>query len=291
MKIAIYGRKLKAKSVSFAKQLYKSLKELNIDFKIDERYYNSFQSILPLGDKVETFNTYNDISDVDFVFSLGGDGTLLDTLALVRNSGIPVVGINFGTLGFLAGIAKEDIEPAIKSLINGTYVIEKRSLIQLESNKPLFNNLNFGLNEFTIQRRDTSSMITIHTYINGELLNSYWADGLIVSTPTGSTGYSLSCGGPIIHPDSDNFVITPVGPHNLNVRPIVVSSDVVISFGVEGRENSFLCTLDSRFESIDSSYHLAVGKADFQIRLVRLNDDSFLNAIRQKLMWGMDQRN
>ncbi|MEM9847197.1 MAG: NAD(+) kinase, partial [Bacteroidota bacterium] len=171
------------------------------------------------------------------------------------------------------------------------YRIDQRKLLLLESNQPLFNDLNFALNDCTILKRDTSSMITIHTYINGSYLNSYWADGLIISTPTGSTGYSLSCGGPIIFPQSGNFVITPVAPHNLNVRPIVISDNSIISFEVEGRANNFLCTLDSRFKPIDSTFQLAVKKCNFVARLVRFTDTGFLNTIREKLVWGVDQRN
>jgi NAD+ kinase len=178
----------------------------------------------------------------------------------------------------------------LEALDAGRYLTDRRSLLQLQSNKHLFD-LNFALNEMTIQRKDNSSMITIHTYLNGELLNSYWADGLIISTPTGSTGYSLSCGGPIIFPTSANFVITPVAPHNLNVRPMIVSDDVVLSFEVEGRSKSFLCTLDSRFQTIDDQTQIAVQKAPFEACFIRFDDNSFLSALRNKLNWGVDQRN
>src|SRR5690606_2152379 len=197
--------------------------------------------------------------------SLGGDGTLLDTLSLVRNSNVPILGINTGRLGFLASTGKEDIEAAVNALRNKTYKEDKRTLIHVDSNKPIFEGANFALNEFSIHKKDTSSMITIHTYINGELLNSYWADGLIIATPTGSTGYSLSCGGPIIFPSSENFVITPIAPHNLNVRPIVVSDQSILSFEIEGRSDSFLCTLDSRYEAVDQTYQLAVRKETFSV--------------------------
>jgi NAD+ kinase len=224
------------------------------------------------------------------MFSLGGDGTLLDTLTFVRHHPILVMGINIGRLGFLADIGKDEIEYAIDSISRGSYVIDRRTLIELESSNNLFGEVNYALNDVTIHKKDTSAMITIHTYINGELLNSYWADGLIISTPTGSTGYSLSCGGPIIMPTSENFVLTPIAPHNLNVRPMVVSDSSVISFEIEGRHEQFFCTLDSRTEPIDSSTQLAVKKSNFTMGLVRLPDHHFLETLRKKLMWGADAR-
>jgi NAD+ kinase len=227
----------------------------------------------------------------EILISLGGDGTILEALTFIKNTQTPILGINFGRLGFLANVGKEQIHQAIDIVARGKYLIDKRSLLELNSNKPLFGNMNFALNEMTIQRKDQSSMITVKTFLNGELLNAYWADGLIISTPTGSTGYSLSCGGPILYPTSGNFVITPVAPHNLNVRPIVVSDDVILSFEVSGRGNSFLCTLDSRFETIDSSYQIAIKKAPFTANLVRLTDMNFISSLKNKLNWGIDQRN
>ncbi len=224
------------------------------------------------------------------MLSVGGDGTILESVTMVKEAGIPILGINFGRLGFLANTGKEQIQEAVHAVVNRNFSVEHRTLLQLESNKPLFDE-NFALNEMTIQRKDQSSMITIHTYLNGEMLNSYWADGLVVSTPTGSTGYNLSCGGPIIHPTANNFIITPVAPHNLNVRPMVVPDSVVLSFEVTGRSDAFLCTLDSRFRSIDSSFQLAVRKASFSAHLVRLSDITFLSALRSKLNWGNDHRN
>jgi len=196
-----------------------------------------------------------------------------------------------GRLGFLASIEKEKIREAISLLKAGRYSLSERTLLHLESNHPLFGDIPFALNDCTLLKRDTSSMIVIHTFINGAYLNSYWADGLIISTPTGSTGYSLSCGGPIIFPNSGNFVITPVAPHNLNVRPIVISDSSVISFEVEGRAENFLCTLDARFETITSEFQLAVRKCDFDIKLIQLHGWSFMHTIREKLMWGTDTRN
>lgn len=228
---------------------------------------------------------------IDFLISLGGDGTILDTVTLVRDKNIPVLGINFGRLGFLASISKEELTMAVDALVNRTYVIGKRTLIHLDADPALFGETPFGLNEFAIHKRDTSPMIKIHTYLNGEFLNSYWADGLIVSTPTGSTGYNMSCGGPIVFPESSSFVITPVAPHNLNVRPIVVPDDNIISFEIEGRSEQFICVLDARREIVDKDVQLAVKKEKFKMNLLLLNENNFLSTLRTKLTWGLDKRN
>jgi NAD+ kinase len=225
------------------------------------------------------------------LLSLGGDGTLLDTITYIGSSNIPIIGINLGRLGFLAAIPENELDSAILSLARGSYTIEKRTLLHLDSSVPLFDGSPFALNEFTLHRKDSSSMIKIHTYLNGEFLNTYWADGLIVATPTGSTGYSLSCGGPVVFPQTSSFVITPVAPHNLNTRSIVVPDDNIISFEVEGRAEHFLCTLDARTETISHGIQLAVKKESFSIGLVRPDEHNFLNTIRQKLYWGIDRRN
>lgn len=291
MRVAIYGRDVKSHDQHYVVQLFDELYDRGIDVTVHEGYFEQLSSFLDPKQEYGLYKGHADLNNVDYLLSLGGDGTLLDTLSLVRDRDLPVLGINFGRLGFLAHTSKQEIKQALDALEQKTYKVDYRTMIHLESNKPLFNGANYALNEFSIHKKDTSAMITIHTYINGELLNSYWADGLIIATPTGSTGYSLSCGGPIIFPTSENFVITPVAPHNLNVRPIVVSNQSVISFEVEGRNESFLCTLDSRYAAIDSSYQLAIRKEDFSVGLIRLNDVNFMNTIRNKLMWGVDQRN
>lgn len=227
---------------------------------------------------------------LDALICVGGDGTLLETLSLVRDSNVPVLGMNTGRLGFLAGMSVTGIEKAIEDIRKGNYTLESRSLLHLETSVPVFD-YNFGLNDFVIHKKETSSMIVVHTYLNGEFLNSYWSDGLIVSTPTGSTGYSLSCGGPIIFPRSDSFVITPIAPHNLNVRPVVVSDNVVISFEIEGRANSYLASLDARSNSISGTVQMAVRKADHALQLIRLEGDNYLDTLRNKLNWGFDRRN
>ena len=228
---------------------------------------------------------------IDTVITLGGDGTILGAASLIGALEIPIFGINLGRLGLLANVDRNMISEALDKVDKGHYRIEKRTMIYLESDPDMFGETNFALNDFTMHKRDTSSMITIHTYVNGDYLNSYWADGIIVATPTGSTGYSLSCGGPIIFPGSNTFVITPVAPHNLNVRPLVISDTSVVSFEIEGRAKNFLCSLDSRYELITAKHQLAVRKCNFVTKLIVLNGQSFLSTIHEKLYWGSDQRN
>jgi NAD+ kinase len=292
MRIAIYGRFLNDGDVPYIQQLFDTLDSRSLPYTIHESFLARIEKKLKLPKEIDTFTTHTDIAGkVDYMFSVGGDGTLLDTITLIRDSEIPIIGINVGRLGFLTSIGKEEIDQAVDAIERSTFVFDQRSLIHLESNIELFGEESFALNEMTIHKKDTSSMITIHTFLNGEHMNSYWADGLIVSTPTGSTGYSLSVGGPVVFPAANNFVIAPVAPHNLNVRPIIVPDDNVISFEIEGRNTNFLCTLDSRYKTIDSSFQLAVRKESFSVKLARLNDSNFLKTLRNKMMWGIDQRN
>ena len=292
MNIAIYGRPVNTNQLTLAESVISLLKKTDCKIRIHAPYLTFLESNLKKKLSLDAFNTNEDIkSDTDFLFSIGGDGTLLDTVFLVKDSNIPIVGINAGRLGFLSSISRENLELAISSLSKGHYSLDARTLLRLEANHPIFEGENIALNEFTIHKKETSSMITIHTYLNGEYLNSYWADGIMISTPTGSTGYSLSCGGPIIVPQSETFVITPIAPHNLNVRPIVVSDKNVISLEVEGRSQHFMATLDSRSVTIDSGFQLAVRKENYTINLVRLNNEDFLNTLRKKLNWGLDTRN
>jgi len=228
---------------------------------------------------------------IDCMISLGGDGTLLDTVTFVKDTGIPVLGINYGRLGFLANIGKEELQSAIEALVNRQFVTDKRTLLHLDANIPLFGDTPYALNEFSLHKKDSSPMIKIHTYLNGELLNTYWADGLIVATPTGSTGYSLSCNGPIVFPDSASFVITAVSPHNLNIRPIIIPDNNIVSFEIEGRTDGFICTLDSRKETVPKEVQIAIKKEEFGINLIRLNENNFLQTLRNKLSWGLDKRN
>lgn len=228
---------------------------------------------------------------VDVILAFGGDGTMLAAISLINEHQVPVMGINLGRLGFLSSIEDKFAAYAVSELAKGNYRYDERTMIRLETNADIFTGCKIALNDFTLHKRDNSSMIIIHTYINGELLNSFWADGLIVATPTGSTGYSLSCGGPIVFPDSNNFIITPVAPHNLSVRPIVVPDTSVISFEIEGRADSYLCTLDSRFEAVTSEHKLTIRKAAVVTRFIQLYNYSFLRTLHDKLTWGKDSRN
>lgn len=292
MHVAVYGRKLKSSAGADVRNFFDLLESKNISYTIYSPFLQHLLKDHGLHLANRSFSDKKEINkDIDFVFSLGGDGTILDAVSWIGEKEIPIVGINFGRLGFLASISISNIENCLNAIVENKHVIEYRNLIQLETNKKLFGESSFALNEFTLQRVETSSMITVHAYLNGQHLNSYWADGLIVATATGSTGYSLSCGGPVIYPNSKNFVITPVAPHNLNVRPMVVPDDVELRLEVEGRSNRFLATLDSRNKTIDSSYELLLRKAPFQALLVRLSSSNFVNAIREKLLWGEDRRN
>lgn len=292
MLVALYNRTFEEQDIPTLQRIVKMLEDHNLSLVIYQAFYERIAPHYAFKNKPRFFTGRFDLpASTDMLFSLGGDGTLLDTVSFVGNSNIPLIGINLGRLGFLAAISEEELEQAILSLVRGSYTIEKRTLLHLDSSLPLFDGSPYALNEFTINRKDSSSMIKIHTFLNGEFLNTYWADGLIVATPTGSTGYSLSCGGPVVFPQTSSLVITPVAPHNLNTRPIVVPDDNVISFEVEGRANQFLCTLDSRTEAITSDVQLAVKKENFTISLVRPDEHNFLKTIRQKLYWGADKRN
>jgi NAD+ kinase len=292
MKVAIYSRVIEYEQQAGVQRLFDELIRQHLQPVIYQPFLEQIGSAFVLPSDIGSFRESSDLDDsIEFLISLGGDGTLLDTVSLVRDKNIPVVGINFGRLGFLASIGKEELATAVTALANRTFVVDKRSLIHLDANRPLFGDVPYGLNEFAIHKTDTSPMIKIHTYLNGEFLNTYWADGLIVATPTGSTGYSLSCGGPVVFPESTSFVITPVAPHNLNVRPIVVPDNNIISFEVEGRAENFICVLDSRKEIVDKQVQLAVRSESFTLSLIRLNENNFLQTLRGKLSWGLDTRN
>lgn len=291
MKIVLHSLSLKAEVFPNVQELFNHLTQHQFEIFATKQFDRQLKIA---GNKSLSYRVLEnpaDMASMDFMISIGGDGTLLDSVCLVGALEIPILGLNTGRLGFLATVASEKIAEAIHDLATENFQIESRSLISLQSSKKLFNGLNFGLNEFTIHKRDTSSMITVHTYIDGKYLNSYWADGLIVSTPTGSTGYSLSCGGPLISPEAKNLVITPVSPHNLNVRPIIVSDESEISFEIEGRTEKFLISLDSRSTSISSEVNLSVRKENFSAKLVKLPHYHFFDTLRQKLNWGFDMRN
>ncbi|QEC50987.1 NAD+ kinase [Anseongella ginsenosidimutans] len=293
MRIAIYGRQFGEHSFPYIQEVLQILEKYDAEVSIYEPFRN-FILEQQIGEAARTgvFSSHEDLPrDASFLLSLGGDGTLLDTVTLIRDSGLPVLGINLGRLGFLASINKIDIEKAIESLFQGEFTFDERSLLQLRTDDQLFGGLNYALNEMTIYRGEDASMIIIHSYLNGEFLNSYWADGLIVATPTGSTAYSLSCGGPIILPGSNNFLITPICPHNLSVRPVVVNDMSELSFEVDSRGCRFQVFMDSRKETVDIGTRLSIRKERFSINLVRLNNESYFGTLRNKLMWGLDTRN
>jgi NAD+ kinase len=292
MKTAVYSRGLDKEQIDMVTLFFGELASKGITAIIWTPFYEQIKTAIPAHLQFELFDHANQLNEtIDCMISLGGDGTMLDTVTLVQDKGIPIMGINFGRLGFLASIGKDDIASAIDSLINRTYVLDERTLIHVDSNIPLFGTVPYGLNEFSIHKQDVSPMIKIHTYLNGEFLNTYWADGLIVATPTGSTGYSLSCNGPIVFPDSGSFVITPVAPHNLNLRPIIIPDNNVISFEVEGRTEQYICALDARREIVPKSVQIAIKKEAFMVNLIRLNENNFLQTLRNKLLWGFDKRN
>ena len=291
MNIGIHGKDFGPEGKDFIQSVFSILEGWNCHVHISSDY-------LPLVERqglklpaYEVFRYKSDLSYLDVMLTLGGDGTLLEAVTYIAGSDVPILGINTGRLGFLATTSKESINEALKCLQDQDYEFDERTLLHLDSNANLFDGLNFSLNDFTILKKDTTSMIVVNTFINGEFLNSYWADGIIVSSPTGSTGYSISCGGPLVLPQSDNFIITPVSPHNLTVRPIVVPDSSELSFTVEGRSNSFLISLDSRIETVDNSIRLTVTKEKFKIRLIKLKENNYFKTLRQKLNWGLDVRN
>ncbi len=292
MKIALFATNFNEDLEAYYMELLGKLNYYNFEVSIYEPFYQILAEKHLIRENTETFIDYNDIkNNFDFLFSVGGDGTLLKTITLIKDSGVPILGFNTGRLGFLSSISKENISESLEDILGGRYQIEKRSLIKIEKPANLFGTDNYALNEITVHKRDSSSMILIHASINNVFLNTYWADGLIISTPTGSTAYSLSCGGPILTPDSNNFVINPIAIHNLTVRPIVVPDTAVIKLKIEGRIDNYLVTLDSNNVVTSSSIELEIKKEDFQINLVQLNGQSFFSTIREKLMWGWDKRN
>lgn len=290
-RIGIHGKDFQNKSTRFIEKVLDHLKRTGTDIWVSSKFLRQFKTSRVAGYKLKTFELGDNLRPLDFFLSLGGDGTLLESVTYVGHTEVPIMGINTGRLGFLATNSREDMEDSVDALLNGHYTIDSRSVLKLASSPKLFGNLNFAVNDFTITKKDTSSMITVHVHVDGQLLNSYWADGLIVATPTGSTGYSLSCGGPLVNPQSECFVITAVSPHNLGTRPIVIADDSEITLTIEGRSKKYLVSLDSRFETVDESVRLKISKEKFKVKLVRLENQSYFNTLRQKLNWGLDVRN
>ena len=276
----------------YLQEFVNKLEEVNISTCIFQPYYQLLEGKIRFARTPELFQTPEDIyGKVDFLCSIGGDGTILDAVTFIGNKGIPIIGINMGRLGFLSSISKDEIPPALDDLLQNKYILEDRTLLELHSSEGLFEDFPCALNDLTIYKSDLQNMLTIKTYINDEFLNSYWADGLIVATPTGSTAYSLSCTGPIVAPDSENFVITPIASHNLTVRPIVIRDDSRIRITVKGDGDEFFVSLDSRKEKVRTSIDLTIAKAGFSIQLVRLPGRHFFKTMREKLNWGLDARN
>ncbi len=292
MRVAVYGRNFDEGFKDYVKRFFQILHENKIEVIIYEVLYKFLKKEIEFDfDSTGTFSKHSEIkNEVNLLISIGGDGTILDAITLIQDSNIPIVGINTGRLGFLASISKNEIEKALKDIINGNYEIEERSLLRLNTSSHLFKDFPYSLNEIAVQKVD-SAMITVHVYIDDEFLNTYWADGLIVSTPTGSTAYSLSVGGPIIIPHSGNFVIAPISPHNLTVRPIVLPDTSKIKLKLEGRSLNYIASLDHRSITIKNTEEIEITKAEFKIKLLKLKNKSFYKTLRNKLMWGADKRN
>lgn len=291
MRIGIHGKDFQDKSARFTEKVLEWLRQYHCEIWVSAKFLKQLKSSRIKHFKLKSFDQGDSLRNLDFFFSLGGDGTLLESVTYIGKAEVPILGINTGRLGFLATISRDETENALDVLFKGNYKVDTRAVIKLISTPKLFGNLNFGLNDFTIMKKDTSSMITVHVHVDGELLNSYWSDGIILSTPTGSTGYSLSCGGPLVYPKSESFILTPVSPHNLGTRPIVLSDNSEIAFQVEGRSKKYLVSLDSRFETIDESVKLKIKKERFKVKLVELPGHHYFNTLRQKLNWGLDIRN
>jgi NAD+ kinase len=292
MKIGLFGKSLSAEGVIYLQQLIDKLRNVNGKLIIYKPFLEKISGRVSISGNFDTFNSHQDLKGhADILFSIGGDGTLLDTIDFVRDSGIPVLGVNLGRLGFLSSISKEEILPAIDHVMSGNYHLDQRTLLKLIHPEGLFGELNYALNELSITKTDTSSLAVVSVYVNDRFLNTYWADGLIVATPTGSTAYSLSCLGPIITPGSENFVITPIASHNLTVRPIVIPDNQEIRLKVGGRNKFYQVGLDSRYQTIDNTVELVIRRADFKINLIQLPNKDFYSTIREKLLWGKDQRN
>lgn len=292
MKVALFGKVYADNQRGCLQLLIDELTKRNSEICIYEPYYKAIAGEVNFSRDISFFNTNKDISkDIDILFSIGGDGTILDTVSIVRDSGIPILGINLGRLGFLSSVSKDEITDAVNGVFNGDYSIDKRALLQLDEPQSLFGDINFALNDLTIYRNNTTALIVVHVFVDDKFLNSYWGDGLIVSTPTGSTAYSLSVGGPIVTPGSKNFIIAPIASHNLTVRPIIIQDTSVIKIKIEGREEKYLMTMDSRHSAISKDDEIIIKRCNFNVNLIQMNNKDFYSTIRDKLLWGVDYRN
>jgi NAD+ kinase len=294
MKVAIYGKYYLNSTEPIINDIFVFFNNNGVEMIIESAFLKILHKKKIIQKKYKTFSSYKELdSSFDMLISIGGDGTILRAAALVRNSGVPILGINAGRLGFLATVQKENIAEFMQFIIDKKYTLSKRTLLSLSCtpSNAAVEEINFAMNEISVSRKDTTSMITIETYLNNEFLNSYWADGLIIATPTGSTGYSMSCGGPILTPDVKGLVITPIAPHNLNARPLVIPDETEIRLKVSGREKNYLVSLDSRITSVKNETILVIKKTPFQINMVEIPEETFLKTLRTKLFWGEDRRN
>ncbi len=291
MKVAVYSQYYPEKSLKSFEDLIKVLLDNNVQVHVEDTFYNASKDLVDMNSTVQKFSTLDE--SYDLLISVGGDGTILRAITFVRDFSIPIVGINTGRLGFLATIQTDEIKVAIEHILNGKYKISERTLLSVETNSEneTLKDTNFALNEIAVSRKNTTSMIIVETHLNEEYLTSYWADGLIAATPTGSTGYSLSCGGPVITPEANSLVLTPIAPHNLNARPLVIPDDTTIQLKVDGREDQHLMSLDSRIITLSNATLITIKKANFKVKMVELLDESFIDTLRKKMLWGEDKRN
>jgi NAD+ kinase len=291
MKIAVYSQYFDGKSTEYLEQLLEILLTKEVSIFIESEFRQKLDLPLLKDKRLQSFTSLDE--SFDLLISVGGDGTILRAVTFLRDFSIPIVGINTGRLGFLATIQVNQVELAINEILKGNYKISERSLLTVETNPKnmALQSINFALNEVSISRKNTTSMISVDTHLDGEYLTSYWSDGLIISTPTGSTGYSLSCGGPVITPDTESLVLTPIAPHNLNARPLVIPDATVIQLKVNGREDNYLISLDSRIATLSNDTIITIKKANFKIKMLQVLEESFIDTLRKKLLWGEDRRN
>ena len=292
MNVAIYTRKINKSDIAFIETLLERFKKLGWNPIFEEELLEQLVKKAGFKKSYNSFNTYKDFkTGIDLAISIGGDGTFLKMVNYIRSSCVPIMGINTGRLGFLANTSRDDLEMVLEKVKNKEYVYQERSLLKVTTDENIFGDDNFALNELAVHKKDTSSMITVHAHLDEKYLNSYWADGLIVATPTGSTAYSLSCGGPIITPGCAVHILSPIAPHNLNVRPVVVPDHMPIKLTVDGRDRKYLLTLDSTSKSVKNGTEVYLEKANFMINVIKFEENNFLDTIRNKMMWGLDRRN
>ncbi len=292
MNVAIYGKKVTRQNSQVFEELLKHLKDFGWKPIVEKELKQQLENKVGLSQKTDEFVSHKDFhKGIDLTLSIGGDGTFIKSVSFIRDSGVPILGINTGRLGFLANISQDALLHTIEQVKNKNFEYQKRSLVRVQTEEDLFGDDNFALNEVTIQKKDTASMVTVHASLDNKYLNSYWADGLIVSTPTGSTAYNLSCGGPIVTPGCLVHILTPIAPHNLNVRPVVVPDHLPISLSIEGRGRKYLISLDGNSKNISQGEQVLVTKAEFMINVIKFEDNNFLDTIRNKMLWGIDKRN